>query len=278
MGYAGESRGDGQRHIRRSHGLRFLRPPDAFLFFESARWCGRLRSLHDDSLEVGRSPKKLGDRLARNGRWRPKPGTKENRPGSAAIACFMIGLLSLRRTGLLGPCSGDIALLHQENKYELRASRMTGWSSNEKGSNAVPLSISEPSRPALCETISAVDGSGRVRFERDLGGLAAVRAHRVVHGTRASVVTAASASASSAASLFVHSLPTIRSLMGPDARPRGSQGLKAVHSGTTLGIDTKGGPCGEMGQASCPAGESRTVHRTTGRPADGHEILPVNLT
>src|SRR6266700_7709680 len=143
-------------------------------------------------------------------------------------------------------------------------------SSNEKGSNAVPLSISEPSRPALCETISAVDGSGRVRFERDLGGLAAVRAHRVVHGTRASVVTAASDSASSAASLFVHSLPTIRSLMGPDARPRESQGLKAVHSSTTLGIDTNRGPCGETGQAGWHASEWWTIHRIagpSGRPA-----------
>src|SRR6266511_3301665 len=220
-----------------------------------------LRPLHDDSLEVGRSPKKLGYWLARKGIWRPKPGTKENRPGSAAIACFMIGLLSIRRTGLLGPCSGDIALLHQENKYELRASRMTGWSSNEKGSNAVPLSISEPSRPALCETISAVDGSGRVRFERDLGGLAAVRAHRVVHCTRASVVTAASASASSAASLFVHSLPTIRSLMGSDGRRRGSQGLKGVHSSTTLGIDTNRGLCGEIGQAPRRAIDARARTR-----------------
>src|SRR6266511_759454 len=217
-----------------------------------------LRPLHDDSLEVGRSPKKLGYWLARKGIWRPKPGTKENRPGSAAIACFMIGLLSIRRTGLLGPCYRDIALLHQENKYELRASRMTGWSSNEKGSNAVPLSISEPSRPALCETISAVDGSGRVRFERDLGGLAAVRAHRVVHGTRASVVTAA-ASASSSAALFVHSLPTIRSLVGSDGRLRGSQGLKGVHSSTTLGIDTNRGPCGEIGQAARTAGDRKST-------------------
>src|SRR3990170_6320178 len=69
--------------------------------------------------------------------------------------------------------------------------------------------ISEPSRPALCETISAVDGSGRVRLERDLGGLATFRAHRVVHLARASVVAA-----SSAASLFVHLLPTIRSPTG----------------------------------------------------------------
>src|SRR5438034_7283275 len=155
---------------------------------------------------------------------------------------------------------------------------MTGWSSNEKGSNAVPLSISEPSRPALCETISAVDGSGRVRFERDLGGLAAVRAHRVVHCTRASVVTAAASAASSAASLFVHSLPTIRSLVGPDGRPRGSQGLKGVHSSTTLGIDTNRGPCGEIGQAARTTGASRRFHRVTGRPAEPDEVLPVNLT
>src|SRR6266571_8331799 len=165
-----------------------------------------------------------------------------------------------------------------KRKNELRASRMTGWSSNEKGSNAVPLSISEPSRPALCETISAVDGSGRVRFERDLGGLAAVRAHRVVHRTRASVVTAAASAASSAASLFVHSLPTIRSLVGSDARPRGSQGLKGVHSSATLGIDTKGVHAAKLVRGPWPAGEPRTFQRTTGRPADRHQVLPINLT
>src|SRR3989441_6550885 len=80
----------------------------------------------------------------------------------------------------------------------------------ERGSNAAVIDL-EPSRPALCETISAVDRPCRVRFERDLRGLATVRAHRIKHLTRAAVVAAARAS--TAASVFVHSLPTVRSLV-----------------------------------------------------------------
>src|SRR2546425_10475361 len=76
----------------------------------------------------------------------------------------------------------------------------------ERGSNAAVIDL-EPSRPALCETISAVDRPCRVRFERDLRGLATVRAHRIKHLTRAAVV-ASSAAASSAASVFVHLLTT----------------------------------------------------------------------
>ena len=94
----------------------------------------------------------------------------------------------------------------------------------ERGSNAAVIDL-EPSRPALCETISAVDRPCRVRFERDLGGLATVRAHRIKHLTRAAVVASASA-ASSAASVFVHSLPTVRSLVDRTGRREGRGLLK----------------------------------------------------
>src|SRR5256885_4396883 len=95
------------------------------------------------------------------------------------------------------------------SKNELRASRTAGWELERKRFERLPFSILEPSRPALCETISAVDRPRRVRFKRNLRGLATVRAHRIKHLTRAAVVAA---SASSAASVFVHSLPTVRPL------------------------------------------------------------------
>src|SRR5256712_8087402 len=96
------------------------------------------------------------------------------------------------------------------SKNELRASRTAGWELERKRFERLPFSILEPSRPALCETISAVDRPCRVRFERDLRGLATVRAHRIKHLTRASVV-AASAASSSAASVFVPLLTAVRS-------------------------------------------------------------------
>src|SRR5207244_6419457 len=98
-----------------------------------------------------------------------------------------------------------------------------------KSCERLPFSILEPSRPALCETISAVDRPRGVRFKRNLRGLATVRAHRIKHLTRAAVVAA---SASSAASVFVHSLPTVRPFGGPDNPPRGPPPLKAVDYGT----------------------------------------------
>src|SRR5207247_10983710 len=88
------------------------------------------------------------------------------------------------------------------------------------------------SRPALGETISAVDGPRRVRLKRDLRGLATVRAHRVVHLTRSAVVAA---SASSSASVFVHSLPTIRTLQGTDGRLTGPIPHKAAHPARRTG-------------------------------------------
>src|SRR3989454_7263584 len=97
-------------------------------------------------------------------------------------------------------------------------------SSNGKRFERLPFSILEPSRPALCETISAVDRPRGVRFKRNLRGLATVRAHRIKHLTRAAVV--ASASASSAASVFVHSLPTVRSLVDRTDRREGRGLLK----------------------------------------------------
>ena len=105
-------------------------------------------------------------------------------------------------------------------------------------------SRSEPSRPALCETISAVDGPRRVRFKRDLRGLATIRAHRVVHCTRASVEAA-----SSAASVFVHSLPTIRALQGSDGRLTEARPLKGAPSGDDSAIDGKGPSGSERGHA-----------------------------
>src|SRR5256885_1296258 len=92
------------------------------------------------------------------------------------------------------------------------------------------------SRPALCETIAAIDGPRRVRFKRDLRGLATVRAHRVIHLTRATVVAAAS----SAASVFVHSLPTIRTLEGTDGRLTGPILIKGAHPDRTLEIERNG--------------------------------------
>src|SRR5437870_6576456 len=104
------------------------------------------------------------------------------------------------------------------------AARRVG-SSNGKRFERLPFSILEPSRPALCETISAVDRPRRVRFKRNLRGLATVRAHRIKHLTRAAVV-AASAAASSAASVFVHLLPTVRSLVDRTDRREGRGLLK----------------------------------------------------
>src|SRR5437899_12549452 len=123
------------------------------------------------------------------------------------------------------------------------AARRVG-SSNGKRFERLPFSILEPSRPALCETISAVDRPRGVRFKRNLRGLATVRAHRIKHLTRAAVVAAASAS--SAASVFVHSLPTVRSLGRPDDPPRGPPALKAVHYSTIPGIAGKRGPAAEI--------------------------------
>src|SRR5213078_1798942 len=94
-----------------------------------------------------------------------------------------------------------------------------------------------PSRPALCETISAVDGPRGVRLKRNLRGLATVRAHRVIHLTRATVVAA-----SSAASVFVHSLPTIRTLGGTDRRLTGPILIKGAHPGRALEIEGTEGP------------------------------------
>src|SRR6058998_514590 len=102
------------------------------------------------------------------------------------------------------------------------AARRVG-SSNGKRFERLPFSILEPSRPALCETISAVDRPRRVRFKRNLRGLATVRAHRIKHLTRAAVVAA---SASSAASVFVHLLPTVRSLVDRTDRREGRGLLK----------------------------------------------------
>src|SRR5207249_7769190 len=93
----------------------------------------------------------------------------------------------------------------------------------------------EPSRPALCETISAVDGPRGVRLKRNLRGLATIRAHRVIHLTRATVVAA-----SSAASVFVHSLPTIRTLEGTDGRLTGPILIKGAHPGRTPEIEGTG--------------------------------------
>src|SRR5207245_6688350 len=99
----------------------------------------------------------------------------------------------------------------------------------------------------------------RVRFERDLGGVATIRAHRVVHLTRASVI--ASAAASSAASVFVHSLPTVRALAGSDTPLRGCLGLKGVPHSTAPGT------LGKMGSWAC----SRTLGGRSGDtgPQDG---------
>src|SRR3989475_6769277 len=133
------------------------------------------------------------------------------------------------------------------SKNELRASRTAGWELERKRFERLPFSILEPSRPALCETISAVDRPRRVRFKRNLRGLATVRAHRIKHLTRAAVVAAASAS--SAASVFVHSLPTVRPFGGPDNPPRGPPPLKAVHHSTNPSIDGNRGPSAEIGQA-----------------------------
>src|SRR3989454_11965886 len=122
------------------------------------------------------------------------------------------------------------------SKNELRASRTAGWELERKRFERLPFSILEPSRPALCETIAAVDGPRRVRFKRDLRGLATVRAHRVIHLTRATVVAAAS----SAASVFVHSLPTIRTLVGTDGRLTGPILIKGAHPARTPEIDGNG--------------------------------------
>src|SRR2546426_6525617 len=121
------------------------------------------------------------------------------------------------------------------SKNELRASRTAGWELERKRFERLPFSILEPSRPALCETISAVDGPRGVRLKRNLRGLATVRAHRIIHLTRATVVAA-----SSAASVFVHSLPTIRTLVGTDGRLTGPILIKGAHPARTPEIDGNG--------------------------------------
>src|SRR3989449_7251252 len=110
------------------------------------------------------------------------------------------------------------------SKNELRASRTAGWELERKRFERLPFSILEPSRPALCETISAVDRPRRVRFKRNLRGLATVRAHRIKHLTRAAGVAAASAP--STAPVSVHSLPTVRPLVGRTSRREGPRLLK----------------------------------------------------
>src|SRR6059036_985431 len=117
------------------------------------------------------------------------------------------------------------------------AARRVG-SSNGKRFERLPFSILEPSRPALCETISAVDRPRRVRFKRNLRGLATVRAHRIKHLTRAAVVAA---SASSAASVFVHSLPTVRPLVGRTSRREGPRLLKVCTTSSDGGLTGSGG-------------------------------------
>src|SRR5881628_3356874 len=122
------------------------------------------------------------------------------------------------------------------------AARRVG-SSNGKRFERLPFSILEPSRPALCETISAVDRPRGVRFKRNLRGLATVRAHRIKHLTRAAVVAA---SASSAASVFVHSLPTVRPLLGRTTRRESPRLLKVCTTAPYRGIDGKRGPAVEI--------------------------------
>src|SRR5436309_6453053 len=117
------------------------------------------------------------------------------------------------------------------------AARRVG-SSNGKRFERLPFSILEPSRPALCETISAVDRPRRVRFKRNLRGLATVRAHRIKHLTRAAVVAAASAS--SAASVFVHLLPTVRPLVGRTTRREGPRLLKLCTTAPYRGLTGRG--------------------------------------
>src|SRR2546426_4241108 len=116
------------------------------------------------------------------------------------------------------------------------AARRVG-SSNGKRFERLPFSILEPSRPALCETISAVDRPRGVRFKRNLRGLATVRAHRIKHLTRAAVVAA---SASSAASVFVHSLPTVRPLLGRTTRRESPRLLKVCTTAPYRGLTGRG--------------------------------------
>src|SRR3989442_5881258 len=117
------------------------------------------------------------------------------------------------------------------------AARRVG-SSNGKRVERLPFSILEPSRPALCETISAVDRPRRVRFKRNLRGLATVRAHRIQQLTPAAGVDAASAS--SAASVFVHSLPTVRPLVGRPTRREGPRLLKLCTTAPYRGLFGRG--------------------------------------
>src|SRR3989454_11625816 len=166
------------------------------------------------------------------------------------------------------------------SKNELRASRTAGWELERKRFERLPFSILEPSRPALCETISAVDRPRRVRFKRNLRGLATVRAHPIKHLTRAAVVAAASAS--SAASVFVYSLPTVRPFGGPDNPPRGPPPLKAVHHMTRRRIDGNRGPapklmkqcCWRAGGAMDP--ESRSLVMLTLFKVDGQNLSMVS--
>src|SRR2546425_12546415 len=86
--------------------------------------------------------------------------------------------------------------------------------------------------------MAVVGRRGGVWLQRVLGGLAALRAHLNLHLRRASVI--ASAAASSAASVFVHSLPTVRALAGSDIPLRGCLGLKGVHHSTHRGLTENG--------------------------------------
>src|SRR2546422_11619408 len=124
------------------------------------------------------------------------------------------------------------------SKNELRASRTAGWELERKRFERLPFSILEPSRPALCETISAGDRPRRVRFKRNLRGLATVHAHRIKHLTRCTVVAAASAS--SAASVFVHSLPTVRPMEGRTTRRDGPRLLKLCTTAPYRGLTGRG--------------------------------------
>lgn len=87
-------------------------------------------------------------------------------------------------------------------KSELRAGRRPG-ELDERRFVALGVTVLESARPALRETVSAVDGPGRVRFEGDLRGLTTVCAYGVVHLARTAVEAAPSAT-----SLFVHLLTT----------------------------------------------------------------------
>src|SRR5437870_6298523 len=145
------------------------------------------------------------------------------------------------------------------------AARRVG-SSNGKRFERLPFSILEPSRPALCETISAVDRPRRVRFKRNLRGLATVRAHRIKHLTRAAVVAA---SASSAASVFVHSLPTVRPLVGQTSRREGPRLLKLCTTSSYGGLTGTGGHRPKLVRPGGPRSRLRSEERRVGKEWEG---------